>query len=153
MGKPEASSRLTTSVRLDGHPAGSPRDVLDQSLARISADMLDVTGMSVSVCRAIDLAKGMFPPVAFQAILINRGGSVDFHLERPTSLPLNRAARRCGLQPGRRADQAAVARGYTGPSDDDGAQVLYVLLSAAISIDCRFSAVHPFRLGFEMADC
>ena len=37
----------------------------------------------MSVCRAIDLAKGMFPSVAFQAILINRGGWVDFHLERP----------------------------------------------------------------------
>jgi hypothetical protein len=84
MGKPEASISFTTSDRLGGHPAGSPSDVLDQSLARISADMLDVTGMSVSVCRAIDLAKGMFPPITFLAILINRGGSVDFHLEGPT---------------------------------------------------------------------
>jgi hypothetical protein len=77
MGNPEASISLTTSDRLGGHPAGSPRDVLDQSLARISADMLDVTGMSVSVCRAIDLAKGMFPPVTFQANLSNKSPMAD----------------------------------------------------------------------------
>src|ERR1700728_2932261 len=48
MGKPEASTRFTTSVRLGGQRSASPSVVFDQSFARMSAGMFDVAEMSVS---------------------------------------------------------------------------------------------------------
>ena len=46
MGKPEASTMLTASVRLGGQVSSAPSSVFDQSRARMSADIFAVEGMS-----------------------------------------------------------------------------------------------------------